>query len=578
MRVVRRLFLMILSAWRWVLLSVVFSWATVVSWVALMTTSAYLISAAALHPSVAELQVAIVGVRFFGISRGVFRYLERVVSHTVTFKLLADLRVWFFERLEPLAPARLWQRSSGDLLGRIVDDVDALQEFYVRVIAPPVVALLSSGAVLAFFGHWGRELAFTLLGFQLFAGVVVPLAARRLSETPGAAVVTHRAELRSITIEGIQGIAEISANNRGANFSGKFNEKSKAFDAAQRRLFWIDGLHSSLITLSVNLAMFVILFLAIPKVSNGSLDGRLLAVLGLGAIASFEAILPLPVAFQSLSGSLQAGRRLFEVIDREPVVRAEGEFLPVGEAEPLKIKNLTFAYSQGEPPVLEDIALELATGKRLAIVGASGAGKTSLLNLLQRFWEYEYGEILLGGADLRRLDPDDVRRQYGVISQDSYLFNATIEENIRVGNPQASPDAVQHAIQQAQLDEFIRELPEGLKTLVGEQGALVSGGQRQRIALARALLKDAPILLLDEPTANLDAITERKVIEAILGAAEQKSVLMVTHRLVGMDQMDEIIVLERGRIAERGSHTNLLSIGEIYARMWRLSRDYFTGS
>jgi ATP-binding cassette subfamily C protein CydC len=575
MKVIGRLLRMVAKYWRGVALAVALGWAAVVSWGALMTTSAYLISYAALHPSVAELQVAIVGVRFFGISRGVFRYLERYVSHTVTFKLLAELRVWFYQALEPLAPARLWEYQSGDLLGRIVDDVETLQEFYVRVVAPPVVALLSTGAVLAFYGHWGWDLAVTLLGFQLFTGVMVPLLTRVLGKKPGRVVVETRGQLRAVVGDSLGGMEEITANNRQGMFSEKFQSSSRGLGTEERKMFWIEGLHSGLLALGVNLGMLAVLVLTIPKVVSGQLDGRLLAVLALGALASFEAILPLPVAFQNLERSLQAGRRLFEVVDAVPnVIDGRGKVGLEKNEFGLEIKNLAFAYSQEYEPVLDGIELSMPQGKKVAIVGASGAGKTTLLNLVQRYWEYSEGNILLNGVDIRELDGEDVRRVMAVISQDTFLFNAPIEDNLRLARPNAVAEEIAEAVRRAQISEFLEGLPKGYKTWVGDQGALVSGGERQRIAIARALLKDAPILLLDEPTANLDVFTEQQVINAILDAADEKSVLLVTHRLVGMEAMDEIVVLEGGRIVERGKHKELLEKEGRYARMWGLGRDF----
>jgi ATP-binding cassette subfamily C protein CydC len=575
MKTVLRLLRMVSKYWRGVGLAVAFGWATVVSWVALITTSAYLISAAALQPSVAELQVAIVGVRFFGISRGIFRYLERYVSHTVTFKLLAELRVSFYQAVEPLAPAGLWEYQSGDLLGRIVDDVETLQDFYVRVVAPPVVALLSSGAVLIFFGRWGWELSLTLLGFQLFCGVAVPLLTRALTLRPGRQVISHRAALRATIGDSLGGLDEVVANNLEDKFKRRFNQRSAGLGSAQKGLFWIEGLHSALIILGVNLGMLAVLVLAIPMVASGMLDGRLLAVLTLGAVASFEAILPLPLAFQNLVSSLKSGGRLFEIMDKTPHIPPGGENLPVDiKKRTLGIKNLSFAYSQNTDLVLDNIDLDLTPGKRIAVVGASGAGKSTLLKLLQRYWEFQQGEILLDGVDIRQLDGDQVRSCFSMIAQDTFLFNAPIVQNIQLAKRSASGEEISSAIERAQLFEFINQLPEGQDTWVGEYGVKVSGGQRQRIAIARALLKDAPILLLDEPTANLDPYTERQVINAILDTSDRKAILLVTHRLVGMEAMDEIIVLENGRIVERGSHQELLSLIGKYAKMWKDGRDY----
>jgi thiol reductant ABC exporter CydC subunit len=437
------------------------------------------------------------------------------------------------------------------------------------------VALLSSVAVLAFYGHWGWDLALTLLGFQLFTGVAVPLLTKSLGEKPGREFVEVRGHLRGVVGDSLGGIEEIAANNRQEMFAGRLQESSRRLGAAQRKMFLVEGLHSGLLVLGVNLGMLAILLLAIPKVTAGQLDGRLLAVLALGAIASFEAILPLPVAFQYLESSLQAGRRLFEVVDTEPiVVDGKGEIDVEGKYFNLEIKNLTFAYSHESGFVLDGIEVSIPQGKKVAIVGSSGAGKTTLLNLLQRYWEYSQGEILLNGVDIRVLDGEAVRMVMTVISQDTFLFNSTIEENLRLAKPKAKEEEVMRAAGRAKIQDFVTRLPEGYQTWVGEQGALVSGGERQRIAIARALLKDAPILLLDEPTANLDVMTEQQVLKAILDAAEEKSMLLVTHRLVGMEAMDEIIVLEGGRIVERGGHEELVENEGTYAKMWKLGRDY----
>jgi ATP-binding cassette subfamily C protein CydC len=566
----RRLVILARPFWGWMVLAGVLGFLTVGSSVGLMATGAWLIAAAALHPSIAALQVAIVGVRFFGIARGAFRYVERLTGHNATFKLLREVRAWFYERLEPLAPAALARHESGDLLARMLEDVDELQNLYMRVIGPPLVALLTGAAMLVFTGLFAPILAPLLLAFYLIGGVGVPLLVWRLSDRAGREAVARRAELNAALVAGIQGIDDLLAYNAGGRYLGRIRSLSASLTKRQQTLTRIDALQEGLMILISGGAMVAVLAAAVPRV-----DGVQLAAVVLGVTASFEAISALPDAGRNLGAIRASARRLFEVLDAEPAV----EELPGGGPQAIKtippsfdlhVEGLTFAYDADDPPALVDVSLSLEAGQRIAVVGPSGAGKSTLANLLLRFWDVPPGTITIGGRDVRGYPAEAVRGWFGVLPQRAYLFNATIRENLLIASPLATEDDLATACQRAQIQDFIAGLAEGYETPIGEHGAHLSGGERQRLALARALLKDAPILLLDEPTAHLDAASERAVIDTLLDASRGRSVLLITHRLNRMDGFDTILVLDGGRIVERGSHAHLLAQRDgLYRHMWQ---------
>ncbi len=568
--------LSLLSPFRWwMALAILLGALTVGSGVGLMATSAYLISAAALHPSIAALAVPIVGVRFFGIARGVFRYLERYVSHLVSLRVLSRLRVWFYEAVEPLAPARLADRRSGDLLARIVADIDTLQDFFARAIAPPAVAVAIAVSVGLFLWRFHAYLALALVVTFVVSGVGVPLLVRLLSREPGAAWIAVRGRLHARLVDDIQGMADLVAFGQTGRASARLRALGDELARIQGRLAWVNGLQSALGNLLMNTGMWALLVLAVGLVGTGEFSGVYLAMLALAMLAAFEAVLPLPLAAQSSESALAAARRLFEIIDSRPSVRdAPVLNTPARErgagGEGLRVRNLHFAYAPGDPPALNGVSFDLPTGRRLAIVGPSGAGKSTLVNLLLRFWDFTDGEIWLDGTPLQSYTGEEVRRVIGVISQQTYLFAATIRENILLARPTATEEEVIRAAQQALVHEFIQSLPQGYDTWVGERGLQLSGGERQRIAIARALLRDTPVLILDEPTANLDPATERDLLATVHQAMGGRTVLMLTHRLVGMELMDEILVLRSGKVVERGTHAALLAAGGLYRRMWEL--------
>jgi len=548
---------------------------TVASGIGLMTTSAYLIAAAALQPSIAELQVAIVGVRFFGIARGVARYLERYVSHDVTFRLLARLRTWFYERLEPLAPARLLAYRSGDLLSRIVADIETLQDFYLRALAPPLVALLSAALVSLLLGAFHPRLALAMLSFLLLAGAGLPLLVHLLARGSGPRLVRVRGELNAYLVDGIQGVADLLAFGGGDRHLERMQALGRELGGLQGRLARIGGLHLALSGLLMNLATLVVLALAIPLVVAGRVDGVYLALLVLATISGFEAVLPLPQAFQQMAGSLEAAGRLFEVVEGQAAaVEVVPAVAPAAAGYGLRAEELSFAYEPGAPPVLEGIEFHLPQGGLLAVVGPSGAGKTTLIHLLLRFWSPSAGRILLGGHDLAAYREEDLRRLVAVISQRTHLFNATVRDNLLLARPGASEEEMIEAACRARIHDFVQSLPQAYDTWIGEQGQRLSGGQRQRLAIARAILKDAPVLLLDEPTANLDAVTERQVMAGLQPLLAGRTALLVTHRLgTGpVSQAGEVLVMRAGRVAERGRHDDLLRQGGLYRRMWDLQR------
>ncbi len=575
-KILPRLLSFLNGSWNWVALSILLSAITIGSSVALIGVSAWLISTASIATSVADLGVAVVMTRLFGITRGIFRYLERLVSHNVTFRLLARLRVWFYEKLEPLAPARLMDYKSGDLLARVIGDVETLENFYVRVVSPSLTAVLIGLIVSIFFASYYPPIAFALILFFLTLGLILPLLAQLVSRKPGQRLITQRANIQSQLVDGIQGLADLLAFGRGQDRADIIASTGKDYGSTQKQMARISGVHSALGTLLTNLGLWLVLFLVIPQVTAGNIKGVMLGTFALMTFASFEAVNPLPLAAQMWNSSREAAKRLFEVVDIEPVIseRVISEQLSVTNNE-LRITDLTFSYPNTTTPALEHVTFDLQPGTSIAIVGPSGAGKSTLANLLFRFWEYESGEISLGGESFQSLNQDEVRKRCALVSQNSYFFNTSIRENLRLARPKVTQEEMESVAKSAQIHEFIASLPKGYDTFIGEQGLRLSGGERQRLAIARALLKDANILILDEPTANLDSITEKQVLDVLFGIMKNKTSLLITHRLVGLENMDEIIAMEHGRIVERGRHEELLVHGGLYRRLWDLQNQIF---
>ncbi|MBK1706510.1 thiol reductant ABC exporter subunit CydC [Halochromatium glycolicum] len=505
-------------------------------------------------------------IRGSAIARTAGRYFERLITHEATLRQLAGLRVWFYRHLEPLAPARLMAYHSGDLLTRIRSDIDALDNLYVRVMVPVLVAITAGVAFVLFTALFDLGLALLLLCTLLIAGVLLPWLGHRLGKEPGQRIVQLQADLRQAGIDGTQGLSELLVYGAADGHARHLDRISRALVAEQQRMSGISGITQAATGFTANLTLWAVLWLGIPLVHDGTLAPPQLAMLALFSLATFEAVAPLPLAFQQLESTLAAARRLFAIVDTKPAVTEPTGPSPTPRDSHIAIESVRFHYPDAERPVLDGIDLDLPAGRRVAIVGATGSGKTTLFNLLLRFWEPVSGRIRLGGEPLEAFHGEDLRERVALVSQYTHLFDASIRENLLIAAPDAPQGLLEQACETAQIHGFIAELPDGYDTWVGETGVRLSGGQARRIAIARALLRDAPILLLDEPTEGLDAVTERALMDAVQQLMVGRTVLLITHRPVALAQMDEILVLDQGRVVERGTHRELLQ-APIYPRL-----------
>lgn len=552
MRTLFRL-LKLISPYRWwVVLGVLLSFATVGSSVGLMAMSAYLISKSAITHNLGDLSMAITWVRTFAIARAGLRYAERYISHRTTFRILTHLRVWFYQSIEPLAPARLQQYRSGDLLTRIISDIETLENFYVRVVVPPLAAALVTAFACVILGYFDLWLGVALLIFLGLTGILLPLITRWLSRQPETESIISRGKLKSILVDELQGMADLLAFGQDVAQDAEMRHMTKTLNQIQMRTATVRGLGDGLAVLLTGLAGLTILVIGIGLVSHGSLDGVYLALLPLTAIASFEAVQPLSLAAQNLDSSLTAANRLFDLIDTDPPVVDPPFSSPKPTDYRLQIQNLHFRYTEDESQAIDGLSLDLFSGQCLALIGPSGAGKTSLVNLLLRFWDYQEGEIQLGGQDLRSYRVDDLREMIAVVSQQTYLFNGTVQDNLWLANPDASEAEIAEVCQKVHLEDFINKLPQGYQTMIGENGMLLSGGERQRLAIARALLKDSPILILDEVTTNLDAITVEGIMRALRDFMVGRTTIFISHQRGGLDFADQVLVMENGQIISSG--------------------------
>lgn len=541
---VRRRQLRSLAAHRWWIVGgALLGFLAIGSSVGLMAMSAWLISRAAVVTNVADVALAVTAVRALAISRAAFRYLERVITHRATFRILSDMRVWVFGALVPLAPARLEGRRSGDLLSRIVADVDTMEDLYLRVLLPPLVAAMVTAFSALLLGAFDALLGAVLVGFLVLTGVVLPWSTRWLGRQASRDAITLRAEVHATVVDHVQGMADLMAFDQADRHQAAMLQQADRLDLAGERLALVRGLGLGLGALLTMSAGLTLLAMAIPLVTSGRLDGVLLAMVPLAAIASFEAVQPLSQSLQLLDATDTAAARLYELTDEPPAVIDPPQ--PAGQSPgwDLELSGVSFRYAPDLPPVLHDLDLAIPAGERVAVVGPSGAGKSSLIELLLRFRDPDAGVIRLGGSDVRACAQDATRERFMVVPQRIHLFDATVRDNLAVGRADATDEEMEAACRVAQVHDTVRALPDGYATRVGEHGVRLSGGERQRLAIARAILHDGAVVVLDEATANLDPETEAQVIDALLAWAGERTVIMVTHRDEVAARADRVVEL-----------------------------------
>jgi thiol reductant ABC exporter CydC subunit len=519
--------------------------------VGLMATAGYLVSRAAEQPAILSLGTAIVAVRFFGIARPLSRYLERLASHNLALGALGRVRTRVYERIEPLAPAQLEAYRDGDLLARAVADVDAMQNLHLRGVLPPIVAALAGAAAVGVAFAYLPEAGAVLAAGLLAAGLVVPAVSASLNRRAARREAGAGGELSAELVELNRAGAELVAYGMEGERLARVRHQDQRLVRLGRRGALAGGIGEGLGLLVAGATVAGVLAVAAGAHSGGELDRVLIAMLALLALASFESVQPLPGAAVELGATLASAARLFDLTDQEPAVRDPATPLPPPRTPfSVELESVGARYQGAERPALDEVSLRLVPGRRVALVGPSGSGKTTVVNLLLRFHDPERGRVLLAGRDLRDYRQEDVRRAIAVAGQDSHLFSATIRENVRLARPAASEDEIEGALRRARILDWVRNLPDGVDTLVGEEGRQLSGGQRQRIALARALLAEAPVLVLDEPTAHLDPGTAEDLVHDALGAAGERTVLLITHRAEGLELVDEIVRLEDGRLVD----------------------------
>jgi ATP-binding cassette subfamily C protein CydC len=527
----------------WLALGVFLSFITLLANVGLMAVSGWFITAMAMA-GVAGVTMNYFTpsalIRLAAIVRTAGRYGERLVTHEATLRILAELRVWFYQKIEPLAPAGLEQHHSGDVLSRIRADIDTLNNVYLRLLVPLAVALLASVLFVVTLLFFHPFMALIELALLLMAGVVVPWQVNRHAAASGQQLVLLKAQMRAVLVSDLQGMGELQIYGAAESHAQHVQQLSVALAQQQRKLAGLQGIAQGALGLCANLAMWGILLLAIPQVSAGQLAPPQLAMLALFALASFEAVLPLPLAFQSLGETLAAARRIFALADQLPAVSEPAEPLPVPERLDFSLRGVGFRYSADAQPVLQGLSLELPQGHKLALVGPSGVGKSTLISLLLRFREPDEGELLLGGVPLVRYSGEAVRGRIAVVPQQTHLFNASIRDNLLLAKPDATEAELDSVCRCALLHDFINQQPEGYATWVGETGVRLSGGQAKRLTIARALLKPAGLLILDESTEGLDAETAAQVMANVLEYVTQRGqgLLLITHQKHGLAGME----------------------------------------
>ncbi|MFJ8802286.1 thiol reductant ABC exporter subunit CydD [Streptomyces sp. NPDC102487] len=529
--------------------------------VGLMATSGWLISRASEHPPVLYLMVAVTATRAFGIGRAVFRYAERLVSHDAVLRMLADTRVAVYRRLERLAPAGLRTTRRGDLLSRLVADVDALQDYWLRWLLPAGAAVMVSAVSVGFTAWLLPEAAAALAVGLLAAGAGVPLVTGAVARRAERRLAPARGALATQVADLLTGTAELTVAGALPARTAETRRADGALTRISSRAATATALGDGLTALVCGLTVAATALVGAQAVAAGRLDGVLMAVVVLTPLAAFEAVMGLPLAVQYRQRVHKSAERVYEVLDApDPVREPERPRQAPASPFPLRLEGVRARHAGQHRDALTGLDLTLDEGRRVAVVGTSGAGKTTLAQVLLRFLDAEAGTYTLGGVEAYGMDGDSVRRLVGLCAQDAHLFDSTVRENLLLARKDATEAGLRDALGRARLIDWVDGLPDGLDTLIGEHGARLSGGQRQRLALARALLADFPVLVLDEPAEHLDLATADALTADLLAATEGRTTLLITHRLAGLDAVDEVIVLADGAVVQRGAFADLSAV------------------
>lgn len=547
---------------KWMLtLGIVLAIVTLLASIGLLTLSGWFLSASAVA-GVAGLysfnyMLPAAGVRGTAIARTAGRYFERLVSHDATFRVLQHLRVSTFSKLLPLSPAGLARFRQGELLNRVVADVDTLDHLYLRVISPLVGAFVVIVTVTLGLCVLDVPIALTLGGIMLLTLLLLPPLFYRAGKSTGESLTRLRGDYRQQLTSWLQGQAELTIFGASRRYRARMESTELSWHEAQRRQSELTALSQAVMMLIGGVAVIAMLWMASGGVGDNTQPGALIALFVFCALAAFEALAPVTGAFQHLGQVIASAVRITQITEQQPEVQFTTKADTVPESVALHLNDVTFAYDGQTQNALDGISLTIPAGKHVAVLGKTGCGKSTLLQLLTRAWDPRQGEICFNDTPLAEFSESTLRKCVSVVPQRVHLFSATLRDNLLLASPNAPDSDLSAVLEQVGLQKLLEG--DGLNEWLGEGGRQLSGGELRRLAVARALLHNAPLMLLDEPTEGLDATTESQILDLLAQVMKNKTVLMVTHRLRGLANFDQIIVMDNGQIIEQGNHAELLA-------------------
>lgn len=563
----KQLLALVMAEKKDVLLSILLGALAGITAVALFATSGYMISKAALEPPLYAITIMTAMLKLFGVTRSVSRYAERYFSHRATFTILSHLRVSFYEKLEPLAPAILGKYRSGDLLARIVGDVETLQHFFLRVFYPPLVLVIVFLSTVFFTVFYSVYVALLLLFGLLLTGLIIPSMMALRQKHVKQRVRESRGELSAESAELLYGFRDLKLYQKLDSKNEQLLQLSHAYIEEQKKEGVQAVLGQSLNTAAGLIVSFTVLAMGAYFVAEGQLNGLFLAMLVMVSLTVFENAAPMAVLPAHLEDSRQASDRLFSVVDRKPeakktnVIKQENTFS-------MRLDHVTFTYPGESRPALKDVSLSFPAGSKTAIVGPSGSGKSTVLQLLLAMYKADTGTIWLDEKPINELNPESIWSNTNVVLQENHFFYGTVQENIQIASETASDEEITAALQSVRL-------PFLLPDPVLEKGENLSGGEKQRLAIARVLIKRAPVWLLDEPASSLDAVTEKQVYSQLFKAAQENTLLLISHQLTGLEAMDQIVVMDQGTVVESGSFDELMERKGYFYEMKQIEKSVF---